>query len=54
MMKPRKMRYSGHVARMRERREMHTGVWSDSQKEMDGWMDNIKMDLGKIEWSGMD
>jgi hypothetical protein len=29
---------------------MHIGYWWESQKERD----NIKMDLGEIEWNGVD
>jgi hypothetical protein len=34
MIKSRKMRWAGHVARM-GRRGMHMGYWSESQKERD-------------------
>jgi hypothetical protein len=36
-------------------REMHIGYWWDSQKvSRRRWVDNIKMDLGKTGWEGMD
>jgi hypothetical protein len=34
MMKSRRMRWAGHVAKM-ERREMRMGYWWESQKERD-------------------
>jgi hypothetical protein len=50
MMKSRKMKWAGHVARM-GRRGMYIGYWRESQKEgplgrpRRRWVDNIKMDL---------
>jgi hypothetical protein len=38
MIKSRRMRCAGHVARM-ERREMHIGYWWESRKEGDHWED---------------
>jgi hypothetical protein len=58
MIKPRRMRWAGHVPRM-GRRGMHIGYWWESHKERDRrqrrrWVDNIKMDLREIGWGGMD
>jgi hypothetical protein len=53
MIKSRRMRWAGHVARM-GRRGMHIGYWWESQKERDHWVENIKMDLREIGWNGMD
>jgi hypothetical protein len=41
---------------VQERRRMHKGFWSESQKEglRHRWKDNIKMDLREIGWGGMD
>jgi hypothetical protein len=41
MMKSRRMRWTGHVARIRKRPKRR-------------WEDNIKMDLREIGWVGMD
>jgi hypothetical protein len=38
MVKSRRMRWAGHVARM-GRRVMHKGYWGESQKERDRWED---------------
>jgi hypothetical protein len=60
LIKSRRMRWAGHVARM-GRRGMHIGYWWEIQKERDHWehqdvsgVDNVKMDLREIEWDGMD
>jgi hypothetical protein len=43
------------------RRGMHRDYWWESQKEREPlgrsrrrWVNNIKMDLGEIEWDGVD
>jgi hypothetical protein len=60
IIKSRRIRCAGHVARM-GRREMHTGFWWESQERerplgrpRRRWEDNIKMDLREMGWSGMD
>jgi hypothetical protein len=58
MIKSRRMRWAGHVARM-GRREKHIGYWWKSQKERDlgrprrRWVDNIKIDLREIGRDGV-
>jgi hypothetical protein len=60
MIKSRRMRWEGHVARMGGR-GMHIGYWWEIQKERDHWedqrrrwVDNMKIDLREIGWGGMD
>jgi hypothetical protein len=59
MIKSRRMRWTGNVARMR-RRGMHIGFWWESQKERGPkkarhrWVCDTRMDLRKIRWGGMD
>jgi hypothetical protein len=60
MMKSRRMRLAGHVARMRGKRNayrilvgMAEGMWPlESPRRR--WEDNVKMDLEEIVCSGMD
>jgi hypothetical protein len=52
MIKARRMRWAGHIARM-VRRRMHVGYWWESQKRQLGrprrrWVDNITIDLREI------
>jgi transcription termination factor 2 len=60
MIKSRRMRWAGHVARMRERRNAYRIlVGKPEEKRALGrprrrWVDNIKMDLGEIGWDGRD
>jgi hypothetical protein len=61
MIKPRRMKWAGHVARM-ERRGMHIGrilvVKPEGKRPLGRprrrWVDNIKRDLREIGWGGMD
>jgi hypothetical protein len=60
MIKYRRMRWAGHVARM-GRRLMHIGCrWEMPERKRPlgrpsrRWVDNIKMDPREIGWGGMD
>jgi hypothetical protein len=61
MIKPRCMRWAGHVARIGgEKRNAYrilVGKPEDKRplgKPRHSWVDNIKMDLREIGWDGMD
>jgi hypothetical protein len=60
MIKSRRMRWAGHVARMRETRNAHRIlVGKPEGKRPLGrlrprWVDIIKMDLRDVGWDGMD
>jgi hypothetical protein len=60
MIKSRKMRWTGHVARMRGKRNVYrTLVGTQEGKKLlekprCRWLENIKMDLREIEWGGVD
>jgi hypothetical protein len=59
MIKSRRIRWAGHVARMGEKRNAYRILVGKPQgKKTLGrprcrWVDNIKMDLGEIRWSGI-
>jgi hypothetical protein len=60
MIKPRRMRWAGHVARM-GRSGMHIGYLWESQKERDQWEDQdvggwtiLKWILNMMGWYGLD
>jgi hypothetical protein len=59
MIKPRRMRLAGHVARMGEKRNAYRILGNPEGKRPLGeprcrWLDNIIMDLREIRWDGMD
>jgi hypothetical protein len=60
VIKSRRMRWAGHVARMGEKRNAYRiFVGKPEGKRRMGrprhrWVDNIKMDLTEIGWDGMD
>jgi hypothetical protein len=60
MIKSRRMRWAGHVARMGEKRNAYRILVGEPEGKRPlgrprcSWVDNIKMDLGEIGWDGMD
>jgi hypothetical protein len=57
MIKSRRMRCEGHVARMRERRGVYRGKPEGKRpfgRPRCRWQDNIKMDLQEVGWRDMD
>jgi hypothetical protein len=60
MIKSRRMRWAGHVARMWDKRNAYRiSVGKPQGKRPLGrprcrWVDNIKMDLKELGWDGMD
>jgi hypothetical protein len=55
IIKSRRMRWAGYVARMEEKRSAYR-IWVGKPKEKRPrrkWEDNIKMDLREIGWGGM-
>jgi transcription termination factor 2 len=60
MIKSRRMRWAGHVARMGETRNAYRILGGKARrKEPLGrprrrWVDNIKMDLREVGWDGVD
>jgi hypothetical protein len=58
-MKSRRMRWAGHVARMKEKMNAYRLVEKPEEKGPLGrskcrWVDNIRMDLGEVEWGDVD
>jgi hypothetical protein len=57
VIKSRRMRWAGHVARMEERRGAYSVLMGKPQRKSsigrprNSWEGNIKMDLQKIGWS---
>jgi hypothetical protein len=60
MIKSRRMRMAGHVARMGEKRNAYRLLVGKPKgkrplgKPRCSWVDNIKMDLREMVWDGMD
>jgi hypothetical protein len=60
MIKSRRMRWAGHVARMGERRNAYSILAEKPEgkrplgRPRGRWVDNIKMDLREIGWNGVD
>jgi hypothetical protein len=59
MIKSRRMRWAGHVARMGEKRNAYSILVGNPEgkrplgRPIHRWVDNIKMDLREIGWGGM-
>jgi hypothetical protein len=60
VMKSRRLRWAGHVARMGERRGAYRALVGKPEgrrpleKPRRRWEDNIKMDLRQVGWGGVD
>jgi hypothetical protein len=60
MMKSRRMRWAGHVARRGAKRNAYRILVEKPEgkrplgRPRRRWMDNIKMDLREVGWDGMD
>jgi hypothetical protein len=60
IIKSRRMRWVGHVARMGEKRNVYRLLVGKTEgkralgRSRCRWMDNIKMDLVEIGWGGVD
>jgi hypothetical protein len=60
MIKSRRMRWAGHVARMGAKRNSYRILVEKSEENKSlgrprrRWVNNIKMDLREIEWDGME
>jgi hypothetical protein len=59
IMKSRRMRWSGHVAQMGEKRNVYRLVGKPEEKRPLGrprhrWVDNIRMDLIEVGWGDVD
>jgi hypothetical protein len=60
MIKSRRMRWAGNVARMGETRNAYRILVGNPEGKIPlerprrRWVDNIKMDLGEIGWDGRD
>jgi hypothetical protein len=60
MIKSRRMRWVGHIARMEETSNAYMILMGKPEgkrplgRQRCRWMDNIKMDLREVGWNGMD
>jgi hypothetical protein len=60
IIKPRRMRCAGHVARMGEKRNTYRLLVGKLERKRPlgrprcRWVDNIKMDLGEVRWGDVD
>jgi hypothetical protein len=60
IIKSRRMRWAGHIARMGEKRNAYRLLVGKPEgkrplgRPRHRWVDNIRMDLGEVEWSDVD
>jgi hypothetical protein len=60
IIKSRRMRWEGHVARMGEKRNAYRLLVGKPEgkrplgRPRRGWVDTIRMDLGEVGWGGVD
>jgi hypothetical protein len=60
MIKSRKIRWAGHVAQMEEKGKAYTLLVGNPEgkrplgRPKRRWVDNIRMDLGDVEWGDVD
>jgi hypothetical protein len=60
IIKSRRMRWAGHVARMGEKRNSYRLLMGKPEEKRPlgrprrRWVDNIRMDLGEVGWGDMD
>jgi transcription termination factor 2 len=60
ILKSRRMRWAGHVARMREKRNAYMLLVGKPEgkrplgRQRHRWVDNIRMDLGEVGWDDVD
>jgi hypothetical protein len=60
IIKSRRMRLAGHVARMGEKRNSHMLLVGNSEgkrplgRPRRRWVDNIRMDVGEVGWGDVD
>jgi transcription termination factor 2 len=60
IIKSRRIRWAGHVARMEEKRNVYRLLVGKSEgkrplgRPRRRWVDNIRMDLGEVEWGDVD
>jgi hypothetical protein len=50
IIKSRRMRWAGHVARMGEKRIVYRLLVGLLGRSRCRWVDNIRMDLGEVDW----
>jgi hypothetical protein len=59
MIKSRRLEWAGHVARTGQKRNVYKLLVEKPGKETTGkikpgWVDNIEIDLSRIDWGGME